>query len=109
MMKVHWRQLQIPISLAVFFTVLAVAAGVSKAAMATASIVVAYFLEFYVLRTVLRLVLTGRVELSAALVGVLAIAISAILVYANFWVILLMATVSMFLFDAIILKFDGVR
>ena len=103
------KNIQIVVGLAGFFVVLAIAAGPSKAALATISVVVAYLLEFYALRSAMRFAVSGNVDIPGALIGMAAIAVGALLVCVNFWAVLVMATVCVFLLDALTLRFEGVQ
>ncbi len=103
------RNVQVALSLAVFFAVIAIAAGIAKAVATTASLVVAYFLEFYVLRLIVYLVLSRKVAVASVLIGAAAIVVGALLVYLNYGVILSMALVCVFVLDALILRFGVVR
>jgi Na+-transporting NADH:ubiquinone oxidoreductase subunit NqrD len=103
-----WRNVQIAASLIGFCAILAAETNFSKAAAVTLSVVVAYFLEFYFLRQMLNLIASRKFDRLKGLVGLLAIAVGVVLIYANYGVFLAMAFVCIFLLDALILRF-GMR
>ncbi len=104
-MKPSWRNVQIALSLIGFFAVLVIAVGIVNAALVTLSILVAYFVEFYVARTAVQLLTLHAVKSRALLISALAVAAGAILVYMHFANILGIAIACFFVTDAAILRF----
>jgi hypothetical protein len=104
-MKPSWRALQIASGLIAFFVILAITGGAVKAALGTLSIVVAYFVEFYVFRTAVRLFTFQAVKPRVLVVSALTVIAGALLVYLHSANILGTAIACLFLMDAGLQRF----